>query len=209
MPLLLLIRHAENDFSKRGQLAGRLPGVHLNDRGRAQALELAEALRGAPIKALYSSPLERALETATPIAKILELRVRREEGLMEADVGEWEGRSIRRLALTKAWRIFQQAPSRARHPAGESMVQTQVRIVSTLDSILARHKPRELIACVLHSDPIKLAVAHYIGLPVDHVQRLSCDTASGTLLAIGASTARLLWLNRRPPLDLGTSSPRR
>ncbi len=207
MPLLLLIRHAENDYSKRGRLAGRLPGVHLNERGRVQAAELAEALRGAPIKALYSSPLERALETAKPIAKVLELRVRREEGLMEADVGEWEGQSIRRLALTKPWRIFQQAPSRARHPGGESMVETQLRVVATLESILARHKPRELIACVFHSDPIKLAVAHYIGLPLDHVQRLTCDTASGTLLAVGASNARLLWLNRRPPLNLGALSP--
>ena len=70
MPLLLLIRHAENDYSKRGRLAGRLPGVHLNERGRAQALELAESLRGAPIKALYSSPLQRALETAKPIGQV-------------------------------------------------------------------------------------------------------------------------------------------
>ena len=203
MPLLLLIRHAENDYSKRGRLAGRLPGVHLNERGRGQALDLAEALRGAPVKALYSSPLQRALETANPIGRVLDLAVQREPGLIEADVGEWQGRSLRRLALTKKWRTFQQSASRARHPGGESMLETQARVVSALDAICARHSSRELVACVFHSDPIKLAVAHYIGLPLDHFQRLGCDTASVTLLSVTTTSARLLWLNRRPPFDLG------
>jgi len=204
MPLLLLIRHAENDYSKRGRLAGRLPGVHLNERGRGQALELAEALRGAPIKALYSSPLQRALETASQIGRVLDLAVQREPGLIEADVGEWQGRSLRRLALTKKWRTFQQSASRARHPGGESMLETQARVVVALEAICSRHSWRELVACVFHSDPIKLAVAHYIGLPLDHVQRLGCDTASVTLLAVGTTSARLLWLNSQPPFDLGS-----
>ena len=203
MALLLLIRHAENDYSKRGRLAGRLPGVHLNERGRQQADDLAKALHGIPIKALYSSPLDRAMETAKPIARELELSIRRDPGLVESDVGQWQGKSIRRLALTKAWRVFQQAPSRARHPGGESMLETQTRVVSALEKICASHKARDLIACVLHSDPIKLAVAHFIGLPLDHIQRLSCDTASTTLLAVGASGARLVWLNRPPPLSFG------
>ena len=202
MALLLLIRHAENDYSRRGRLAGRLKGVHLNERGRQQAQELANALRGAPVAAIYCSPLDRAVETAKPIAEVLQLGIQRHEGLVEADVGRWQGQSIRRLALTKAWRIFQSAPSRARHPGGESMVETQARVVSALEEILARHKPRELVACVLHSDPIKLAVAHFIGLPLDHMQRLSCDTASTTLLAVGPGGARLFWLNRPPPFEL-------
>ena len=204
MPLLLLIRHAENDYSKRGRLAGRLPGVHLNERGRGQALDLAEALRGAPIKALYSSPLQRALETANPIGRVLDLAVQREPGLIEADVGEWQGRSLRRLALTKKWRTFQQSASRARHPGGESILETQARVVVALEAICSRHPSRELVACVFHSDPIKLAVAHYIGLPLDHFQRLGCDTASVTLLAVSTTSARLLWLNRQPPFDLGS-----
>jgi broad specificity phosphatase PhoE len=204
--LLLLIRHAENDYSKSGRLAGRLPGVHLNERGKEQAADLASALRGAPIKALYSSPLDRAIETAKPIARELKLSVQREAGLIETDVGQWQGRSIRRLALTKAWRVFQQAPSRAKHPGGESMIGAQARVVSALEEICARHKPRDLVACVLHSDPIKLAVAHFIGLPLDHVQRLSCDTSSTTLLAVSLNGARLLWLNRPPPFDFAAPS---
>ncbi len=201
MPLLLLIRHGENDYSKTGRLAGRLAGVHLNERGRQQAEALGKALAKAPITAVYASPLERAMETAEPIAEQHGLKVIPAPGLMEANVGEWQGKSVRRLALTKYWRVVQNAPSRARHPGGESFAETQVRIVSTLDDICSKSKERDLIACVFHSDPIKLAVAHYIGLPLDHFQRLAVDTASVTLLGVGASSAHLIWLNRRPPFD--------
>ncbi len=196
---MLLIRHGENDYSKKARLAGRLPGIHLNEKGRKQAEDLAEALKAAPIKAVYSSPLERALETAEPIAKVLGKTVKVEAGLLESDVGEWQGKSVRRLALTRYWKIIQRSPSRAGHPGGETFMQTQARIVAALDAICAKYKPRDLVACVFHADPIKLAVAHYIGLPLDHFQRLGCDTGSATLLAVGESGAQLLWMNRRPP----------
>lgn len=201
MSLLLLIRHGENDYSKTGRLAGRMPDVHLNEKGRKQAEALAKALGNAPLAAVYSSPLERAMETALPIAQARGLQVIPEPGLMEANVGDWQGKSVRRLALTKYWRVVQNAPSRARHPGGESFAEVQVRIASTLDRICSQHKDRAIIACVFHSDPIKLAVAHYIGLPLDHFQRIGCDTASVTMLAVGPSTAHLVWLNRRPPFD--------
>ncbi len=201
MPILLLIRHGENDYSKTGRLAGRLPGVALNERGRQQAEELGKALAQAPFEAVYSSPLERAMQTAEPIARVRGLKVVPAPGLLEANVGQWQGKSIRRLAMTKYWRVVQGAPSRARHPGGESFAETQVRVVAALDEICARHKDRSLIACVFHSDPIKLAVAHYIGLPLDHFQRLGCDTGSVTMLAIGTTSAHLIWLNRRPPFE--------
>jgi probable phosphomutase (TIGR03848 family) len=201
MPLLLLIRHGENDYSKTGKLAGRMPGVVLNERGRKQAEELGKALANAPLAAIYSSPLERAVQTAEPIAKARGLKVIQTPGLLEANVGEWQGKSVRRLALSKYWRVVQNAPSRARHPGGESFAEVQVRIVSALEEICAKHKDRDLVACVFHSDPIKLAVAHFIGMPLDHFQRLACDTGSVTLLAVGASSAHLIWLNRRPPFD--------
>jgi len=206
MPALLLIRHGENDLAKRGVLAGRLPGVHLNEAGRKQAQELAEALGRLPIKAVYSSPLERALETAEPLARALRIGIQRDPGLIESNVGRWEGKSVHRLALNKYWRIVQRSPSRAGHPGGESFVQTQTRVVSALEAICAKHKARDLIACVMHSDPIKLAVAHYIGLPLDNFQRLVCDPASVTLLTLGPSSARLIWLNQQPPFTTPASA---
>src|SRR5574339_1193622 len=99
MPLLLLIRHGENDYVKTSKLAGRLPGVHLNEFGQKQAQALGEALKDVPIRAIYSSPLERAMETATPIAKAIGLTIQKEKGLLETNVGDWQGKSLKRLYL--------------------------------------------------------------------------------------------------------------
>lgn len=201
MPLLLLIRHGENDFTKKHKLAGYTPHVHLNERGQSQAQALADALKEVPVKAIYSSPLERAVETATPIAAARGLEVQVEAGLLETNVGKWQGRSLAALRLQKAWKVVQNAPSRAQFPEGETFYECQARIVTALDSISRKYKPQHIVACVFHADPIKLAVAHYIGLPLDHFQRLSCDTASLTALYISESGANLIKLNQRPPFE--------
>src|SRR4030042_6073367 len=104
MPLFLLVRHGENDYVKARRLAGRLPGVHLNDKGRKQALQLAEKLAHAPVKAVYSSPLERAVETAQPIASVLGLEVILRPGLIETDVGEWQGQKNWKRRPQKLWK---------------------------------------------------------------------------------------------------------
>jgi probable phosphoglycerate mutase len=201
MPLLLLIRHGENDFTKKHKLAGYTPDVHLNERGQNQAQALADALKDVPIKAIYSSPLERAVETATPIAAARKLEIRMEPGLLETDVGRWQGRSLAALRLQKHWKIVQSAPSRAQFPDGETFYECQARVVAALDSISGKHKPQDIIACVFHADPIKLSVAHYIGLPLDHFQRLACDTGSLTALYVSEAGAHLIKLNQRPPFE--------
>jgi probable phosphoglycerate mutase len=94
MPLLLLIRHGENDFTKKHKLAGYTPNVHLNERGQSQAQVLGDALKEVPIKAIYSSPLERAMETAQPIATARGLELQTEAGLLETNVGKWQGKTI-------------------------------------------------------------------------------------------------------------------
>ncbi|HMB23903.1 MAG TPA: histidine phosphatase family protein [Anaerolineales bacterium] len=202
MPLFLLIRHGENDFVKTGKLPGTSPGIHLNERGQKQAAALGEALKDVPIKAIYSSPLERAMETATPIAQARKLQIIPEPDLKDTNVGSWQGKSLKVLRLTKAWSIVQNAPSRFRFPDGESFVESQVRYVGVLERILKTHnKPHDIIAVVFHADPIKLAVSHFLGLPLDHFQRLSCDTASLTALYVSEAGANLLKLNQRPPFD--------
>jgi len=197
----MLIRHGENDYTKTHKLAGRLPKVHLNEHGQKQAQALADALAHVPIKAIYSSPLERAMETAKPIAKSIGLKINKEKGLLETNVGDWQGRSLKRLYLLKHWKVVQRAPSRAQFPNGESFYECQTRIVSTIDNILSKHKQKDIVACVFHADPIKLAVAHYLGLPLDQFQRLGCDTGSVSVLAIGEMGGHLMKLNQRPPFD--------
>lgn len=202
MTLLLLIRHGENDYVKTGRLAGRIPGVHLNEKGQNQAQALGEALRDVPIKALYSSPLERAMETAHPIADSHKLKIAQEPDLMDTHVGKWQGRSWKILRLTKAWKIVQHAPSRFKFPEGESFPECQVRIVNVLERAIKEHaKPQDIIAVVFHADPIKLAVAHFLGMPLDHFQRLACDTGSLTAIHAGESGAHLIKMNHRPPFD--------
>jgi probable phosphoglycerate mutase len=202
MPLLLLIRHGENEYVKTGRMAGRLPGIHLNQRGQDQARALGEALKDVPIKAIYSSPLERAMETAEPIASARKLNIIPESGLLESDIGKWQGKSLKVLRLTKIWKIVQNSPSRFRFPEGESFPEMQTRIAAALERIIQRHnKPQDIVAVVFHADPIKLAVSHFLGMPLDNFQRLSCDTGSLTALHVSESGANLVKLNQRPPFD--------
>ncbi len=201
MPLLLLIRHGENEYVKTGKMAGRLPGVHLNERGRQQAADLANALSDVPLKAIYASLLERAVETAEPIAAGHKLEIQLRPELMDTNIGKWQGRTLKSLIKLKKWKLVQQAPSRFTFPEGESFLQNQMRIVSTLDEIAASHKPKDIVAVVFHADPIKLAVAHYLGMPLDYFQRLGCDTASVSVLYISEVGAHLVKLNQRPPFD--------
>ena len=202
MSLLLLIRHGENDFVKTGKLPGQSAGIHLNERGQKQAEVLGEALKSIPIKAIYSSPLERAMETAVPIAKARNLQIIPESNLRDANVGRWQGKSLKVLRLTNAWKIVQHSPSRFQFPEGESFIDLQTRIVNALEGIIKKYnRPKDIVAVVFHADPIKLAVAHFLGLPLDHFQRLSCDTGSLTAIYVNEMGANLVKLNQRPPFD--------
>ena len=200
MPTLLLIRHGENDYLTRNKLPGHYPNIHLNERGRDQAAELDRTLNQLPIKVVFASPLERAMETATPLARSLQLVVQSHPGLVDINVGVWTGRSWKALNRTKNGKIIQEKPSQFQFPEGESFVQVQERVVAALDSINAAHRD-ELVAVVFHADPIKLAVAHYLGLPLDRFQLLTVFTGSVTVLQIKGTAARLLALNLLPPFS--------
>lgn len=195
MPVFLLVRHAENDYVKKGRLAGRLPGVHLNKNGREQAQAVAEKLATAPVKAIYSSPLERALETAEPIARALNQEVVQRPGLIEVDFGEWQDQKLKGLSRQKLWKIVQGAPSRMQFPGGESFSDAQHRICQELEMLVRQHESKDLVVCVTHSDAIKLAVAYFIGMPLDTFQRLHIAPASITALLLGEGPAHLLTLN--------------
>jgi probable phosphomutase (TIGR03848 family) len=195
MPIFLLIRHGENDYVKQGRLAGRLLGVHLNEKGRLQAQALAGKLTGAPVKAIYSSPLVRALETAEPIGKALNLEVIPREGLIELDVGEWQEQKLKGLRRLKLWRAVQTTPSQAGFPGGETFAVAQLRICQELQVLATQHDPKDLVVCVSHSDPIKLAVSYFIGQPLDMFQRLAVSPGSITALMLGEGAGYLLSLN--------------
>jgi len=203
MTTVLLIRHGETDFVKTGKMAGRTPGVHLNDKGLREAQELAACLKEAPIKRLYSSPMERTLETAKPLAKALGLKIIRSEGLIETDIGNWKGMEIRKARKLPEWKTVQTAPSRFKFPGGESFVDAQTRQVKTIEEIISHQTSDSLIACFSHADPIRLIMAYYLGMSLDHFQRLSCHTGSVSILKFNKQNVMILGLNLRPPFKLG------
>ncbi len=203
MPIVLLIRHGQNDYVKKARLAGRKPGVHLNEKGRAQAENAAKDLENMPIKAVYSSPLDRTVETAKPIAKALNLKVIKRDGLLEVDFGKWQDKTIKQLSRQKLWKIVQQNPSQARFPEGESFADAQHRIITEIETLCSMHKPRDTFICVGHSDMIKLAISYYMGQPLDMFQRLIVMPGSISTLHISKGGARLINLNRIPPTTSG------
>lgn len=190
MTQLLLIRHGENDYTRKGKLAGWTPDVHLNDVGQAQAQALAEKLKPMPIKAIYSSPLERAVETALPLAKAKGLTIHKRSEVGEVRYGEWTGKSLKSLARTKLWQVVQKQPSAMQFPNGETLRDVQSRAVNEIEKIVAAH-PKDIVAIFSHGDIIKLVLAYYLGMPLDMFQRLAINTASmsvvhrlGTMLLV-------------------------
>ena len=198
MPLVLLIRHGENEYVKKGRLAGRLPGVHLNEKGQSQATQLADLLKDAPVKAIYSSPLERTMETANPIAAAHGLEIIPRSGLTEVDFGEWQDQTLKGLRRLKLWKIVQSTPSLMRFPGGESFAEAQLRIANEIQEICSQYDPKDLLVFVSHSDSIKLAVAYFIGLPLDNFQRLNVAPASITGLMVSDKGSALMSLNFDP-----------
>jgi probable phosphoglycerate mutase len=190
---LLLIRHGANDWV-HGRLAGRIPGVHLNDEGRKQAQALAERLADIPLDAIYTSPLDRTVETAQAIAAPRGMTLRIVEGLQEVDYGQWQGAELKELYKHELWPGVQFYPSGTRFPDGETLGEAQIRMVMTLDSLRARH-PKGVIAVVSHADIIKLAIAYYIGMHIDLFQRLEIGTCSVTALGFTKMGPRLMAFN--------------
>ncbi|MGH8957610.1 MAG: histidine phosphatase family protein [Acidimicrobiia bacterium] len=194
MARLLLIRHAPTAETGR-ILSGRLPGKSLTPAGRESAELLASELRSVRLGAIYSSPLERAMETAAPIAAAQKKEVVVHEGLLEVDYGAWSGRSLKSLYRLRLWRVVIRTPSRAGFPGGESIAEAQHRMVSTCEELSARHKEKT-IALVTHADPIKGAVSHFLGQPLDLFNRIAIAPASVTVLDLPTGGwPRLVSLN--------------
>jgi broad specificity phosphatase PhoE len=191
----LLIRHAHCDPIGIS-IAGRAPGVHLNDRGRAEAEQLGERLAPLRITGIYSSPLERALETAGPMARRQEVGVETAPGLLEIDFGAWTGKTLNELHRLAEWKAFNSYRSGTRIPGGEIMAEVLARALAELDRIARRHSDSDsLLAIVSHGDVLRTLVGHFLGIPADLFQRLEISPASVTVVSLDSDGARVLLLN--------------
>ncbi|GIU98467.1 MAG: hypothetical protein KatS3mg014_0083 [Actinomycetota bacterium] len=135
------------------------------------------------------------------------MRVRRD--LLEVNYGEWSGRSIRELARTKAWRAVQRTPSAVRFPGGETLPEVQARAMDAVRDIAEAH-PEGVVALVTHADVVRLALAGFLGAPLDLYQRLAVDPGSVSVVALADAEVRVLRVNDTGDLSaLAQARPRR
>jgi len=191
---LLLVRHG-NTSTTGTLLPGRAPGLHLAESGARQAERAGERIAELKlVDAIYMSPLERARETAAPIAKATGVKPKVERGLIECDFGDWTGAELSKLMKLPEWRTVQRAPSTFRFPNGESFTEMQLRIVSALDRVRALHHGGTVV-CVSHADPIKAAMAHALGTHLDLFQRIIISTCSISAIGYAGEGPMALTVN--------------
>lgn len=221
--VILLVRHGTTTTTGK-ELPGRAPGLHLAASGERQAAQVAARIvaatkppngdngqaghpgtgesaqsdpaspHGHGVAAVYASPLERAQETAAPIAAAVGLPIQVEDGLLELDVGDWTGLALAEAAKRPEWATIQGYPSGFTFPGGESFLAMQARLVATLDRLRERH-PGQTIVAVSHADPIRAVVAHAMGTHLDHFQRIVVSPGSLTAIAFGHRGPIVLTVN--------------
>ncbi len=192
--LVLLVRHGQTPTTGK-LLPGRALGLHLADSGRDQAARAAERIAALKtVDAIYASPLERARETAAPIAAARGLKVQIDKGLLECDFGDWTGAELKKLMKLPEWGTVQRAPSTFTFPGGESFIAMQTRMVTAIDRLRAKHAGG-VIVLVSHADPIKAAVAHAMGTHIDLFQRIVIGTCSVSAIAYGFGAPIVLTVN--------------
>lgn len=182
MTTLFLIRHGLTAVTG-SRLYGRTPGIHLDER-----------FEGVRLNALYSSPLERCVETLEPVAEARGLEIRISDALIEMDAGDWTGRTLPSLRRVKLWNTVQRNPSRFHFPGGESFVDAEARVLDELERIVARH-PNGRVAVGTHGDIVRVLISHYTGAHLDQFQRVMADPASVSVVQLGEGTPGILLVN--------------
>lgn len=197
MTTFYLIRHAENDLVGKA-IAGRAPGIHLNAEGRRQAEHLAAHLASSPIQRVFTSPLERARETAEPLADRLKVPLEISQSFIEIDFVDWTAKPIAELDRLEEWRKWNTLRSVARAPNGESMLEVQERFVGELERVRRRF-PEQAVAVVSHGDPLRSVLVYYLGMHLDMLLRLEISTASVSIVSVDDWTVRVMAMNLTAP----------
>jgi probable phosphomutase (TIGR03848 family) len=181
MTTVLLVRHGLTAMTGP-VLAGWTPGVHLDERGQAQAAALAGRLAPVPLAAIVSSPLERCTETAAVIAQGRDLAVQLDHRVGECAYGDWTGQELKKIAKDPLWRQVQAHPSAVTFPGGESMRSAAARAVDAVRAWNASLGADATYAVVSHGDVIKAIVGDALGMHLDLFQRIQVDPCSVTVI---------------------------
>jgi broad specificity phosphatase PhoE len=198
MGVFHLLRHGEHGLLGR-VLAGRMPGVGMTERGRAEIASQAERLAAEKIAAIYASPLQRTRESAEIVAARLGLPIEFRDDLLELDFGEWTGTTFDAIRADPRWQAWSTQRSLAAIPGGESMRAVQQRVVAALLELNERHL-HETVVLVSHGDVIRSVLLFALGMPLDFYNRIEIGQGSISTINIGASGIRVPTLGERPRL---------
>ena len=196
MTTFLLLRHAHSTANGAGVLAGRTSGILLSDLGRKQSRALNRTLSDIDPRYIFSSPLERCLQTVEPLARRMNKKVRALDGLIEMDYGLWTGKKLRHLAREPLWKKIQKEPTSVIFPEGESFTQAWRRIEKTLRDLQSKYPKSTLLLCT-HGDITKMAIAMTVGIPLNDFQRIVVDPASLSVIHWEGRERTLIESNRK------------
>lgn len=196
MTTFYLVRHAEKDSDER-VISGRRAGIRLTPLGRAQADRIARRLRWERIDAIYSSPLERAQDTASPLAQLTSHYVRVSAALDEVDFGVWTGKTHEEVAAEPEWQRMTRFRAGALIPGGETYLDVQARFVNEMLR-LRRQYSDQSVALFSHADPIRAALAYFAGAPPDPFDRFEVGVASISVVTIDDYRAQVVRVNEQP-----------
>lgn len=190
-----LVRHGDKQHADT--MVGRMPGVHLTARGRKQATQVARYFRRTRVDLVFASPLERAIETAAPLARAKRLTVTADVAFHEVDTGAWTGLPMAKLNKMPAWKRFCSFPAAGTIPQGETLAEVQARVVSAIARLEETQRDKTIVIFT-HEDPIRLAVCHFIGAPINVFERITIPLGSITTLTLEGRHATLQQLGFPP-----------
>lgn len=194
MTIFVFLRHAQSIANDRGVLAGRHEGITLSKRGRAQARRIAKIYSDYGFDLIYSSPLQRCIETVDGLARVTRKKVISDSAFVEMNYGDWSGKFLSELSKKREWKLIQSKPSGFKFPKGESFTGAQRRVIKRLNELSVKH-PNKTILIVTHGDIIKLAVQSVMNGALDDFQRIVVDPASITVCHWSKKEKSLLHLN--------------
>jgi probable phosphoglycerate mutase len=198
MTRILLIRHGHAELTGR-VLYGRLPGIHLSEQGKQEVATLARALSERyKIDEIVSSPMDRAKETAEPLAAAQSKPLVLDEQLQELDFGDWMGKPFADLITDERWKQYNRYRSLSSAPRGEYMIEVQLRAWKAMERIMARRRDTHetTIAVVSHGDVVRGLLMLFLGMPLDHIHRLEVSTASVSEVILGNAYPQVITVNR-------------
>jgi len=194
MTSLLLVRHAIHDMLGQ-RILGRTSGVHLNKAGRQQAEQLADTLSVLPIDAVYSSPLERARESAEPLACRLDLPVNVADEFNELDMGDWTNRTLLEVNPSPEWQNWNTFRSNTAPPNGEWMLDVQARVIRKIADL---RRQFQCVAIFTHADVIRAALIYFLGMHLDLLFRIEIDPGSINLIQLHDASVMVRVINGLP-----------